>query len=345
MRDRQTGLSGLQARHPWRWAVFSFLGGSCPQWVESMWSLWSDEPLLEVLEKQPWGSTLVPEFSPFWITVPLAVVMGLLGFVSARFFRPESDDGPGLLKKERESAPAIVNGQEEYAQKLVDAGLPLNVQVTLVENKGGSPGLLVQATNLGSVAVESAAVVVTNILRWNGEKFSTSSDIHGSGVTCRVLEIGRVTLQPDEPTNVKLIHSQGHRLELNRQSKHGSEPAYRMTRAGIRQISYRVTGADGRQAEGAVCLRWDGPDNTPSPCDCPQIDTGGVKALSQGDTPGAIASKDWQDLADRFGALGNDVRADWSQFTSEGGSGRFTRNSGVWLETVSCAVDVRCYQN
>lgn len=251
----------------------------------------------------------MPEFSPFWVTVPLALVMTILGYVGIRHSRQS-----GLTQKAItapvDSIDVADDGNFNVPERqvivppVVGEGQPLNVRVVLIENKGGSPGLFVQATNLDSVAVESAAVVVINILCWNGKKFTTSSDIHGSGVTCRALEIGKVTLQPDEPTNVQLIHSQSHRLELNGQSQHGSEPAYRMTRAGIRQISYRVTGADGRQAEGVVCLRWDGPESEPSPCDCPHYQVGERSSEASGSTAAAVTSKDWQDQSDRFSNTG-----------------------------------------
>ena len=52
---------------------------------ELVWSLRYDEPILVVAARQPWGR-LVPEFSAFWITVPLAVLMAFIAFLHRRVF-------------------------------------------------------------------------------------------------------------------------------------------------------------------------------------------------------------------------------------------------------------------
>jgi hypothetical protein len=62
-------------RHPVLATVLSFVVGGLPQWVASVWSLVSSDPLGKVLAKKLGEGVTMPSFSPFWITGPIGILM------------------------------------------------------------------------------------------------------------------------------------------------------------------------------------------------------------------------------------------------------------------------------
>src|SRR5690348_11231215 len=59
-------------RHPLLATGFSLIVGAAPQWVGSVWGLFSSEPLVPLLIRQG-----VPHFSfsAWWITAPIGLLM------------------------------------------------------------------------------------------------------------------------------------------------------------------------------------------------------------------------------------------------------------------------------
>lgn len=146
--------------------------------------------------------------------------------------------------------------EREYAQRLLDQQKPLNVDVQLIENSGGTPGLLVKAVNQNAIAVENAVIVVTDIRWWDehSKQFVTAKEIHEQGTTFRELEIGRTTLHPRSPEQMGFIRAEGNRLELQGRSKDNPQDRHRWQTLGGWQISFQVSGSDGRKIVGARCL-------------------------------------------------------------------------------------------
>ena len=58
---------------PIAWTVFSIAVISFPQWVGSIWSLFKEEPLVPFIVAKT--GLKMPGFSPYWITVPLGILM------------------------------------------------------------------------------------------------------------------------------------------------------------------------------------------------------------------------------------------------------------------------------
>jgi hypothetical protein len=150
----------------------------------------------------------------------------------------------------------------------------LKVSLKFVDNIGGTHGLHVKAVNGEQQPLESVRIVVTDIRRWNDDvkAFVTSGDIYDSGTTFLEMEIGKATLHAGEQTNVGFIRSEGFRVELNGTIRDSSKDHYRITRAGIWQVSLRLDAKDGRSMNAALCFRWEGPDArgvSPTPWDCP----------------------------------------------------------------------------
>ena len=58
-------------KHPVVVTIMSVLVVSLPQWIESVWSIFSSEPLAVVLRR----SIVMPLFSAYWITVPCGLLM------------------------------------------------------------------------------------------------------------------------------------------------------------------------------------------------------------------------------------------------------------------------------
>ena len=54
--------------------ALSFLVIALPQWFESMWSLFYEKPFATVLRNRM-GDTMMPSFSPYWITIPIGLLM------------------------------------------------------------------------------------------------------------------------------------------------------------------------------------------------------------------------------------------------------------------------------
>lgn len=64
----------IPKRHPFKWAVGCFLFGSLPQWVSSIWSLFDERPLADVIRPHLINMS-IPEFSPYWITATVGAAM------------------------------------------------------------------------------------------------------------------------------------------------------------------------------------------------------------------------------------------------------------------------------
>ncbi len=151
----------------------------------------------------------------------------------------------------------------------------LAVRLHLVENAGGTPGLNVKVTSDERDVIEGAQVHITDIRRWSDQlkAFVTSRDIYDSGVVFRPLQFGTVTLHPGETENVGLIRCEGQSVEFNGKMADQGQAHYRIRTPGIWQVSFRVQGADGRNQDGALCLRWEGgrgPGVSATPWDCPK---------------------------------------------------------------------------
>ena len=63
-------------RHPYIWTVIAFLVWDLPQWLGSLWGLFSANPIVKVLsENLRKHATRMPHISAFWVTTPIAFVM------------------------------------------------------------------------------------------------------------------------------------------------------------------------------------------------------------------------------------------------------------------------------
>ena len=64
----------IRRSNPILWTVLSFFVIALPQWFESIWSLFYEKPFATVLRN--WmGDTMMPSFSPYWITIPIGLLM------------------------------------------------------------------------------------------------------------------------------------------------------------------------------------------------------------------------------------------------------------------------------
>ncbi len=163
--------------------------------------------------------------------------------------------------------------QSGDARQLLDQTLPLQVQLSLVTNVGGTPGLLVKAVNIDKDTVQGATVIVTDIRRWDDalHEWVMTSDIYRNGVHFREMEIGTVTLHPGAvgATSVGMVRVENARLEIHGATKDDPQDKHRMHTGGVWRISYCVTGINGRRAIGTLCLSWKGQGTVPEPCACP----------------------------------------------------------------------------
>lgn len=135
----------------------------------------------------------------------------------------------------------------------------LNVRVFLAANgQGGTPGIHIKAENKGAETIESAALIVTNILRWNPDvnKYVTSRDIHDSGVVFPEVQLNKATLHPGEPETFQFIHGGNERVDFAGKT---------IRTAGKWEISYRLSAPDGRSAAGQVYFEWVGGSAAPVP--------------------------------------------------------------------------------
>jgi hypothetical protein len=153
----------------------------------------------------------------------------------------------------------------------------LAVRLYFVENVGGTPGLSVKVSSDESQTMDPVHVTITNILRWSEQhkKFLMSRDIYNGGTEFRALQIGKVTLHPGEVEDVAFIPCEGHRLEFNGNVEGQGHAHYRIQKAGIWQISFRVQAArDGRNQDGVLCLKWNGQESSDPavPWRCPHVE-------------------------------------------------------------------------
>ncbi|MFN2444236.1 MAG: hypothetical protein ABR606_01395 [Vicinamibacterales bacterium] len=183
-----------------------------------------------------------------------------------------SDDEVTHIAKERAREERL---REYQIRGVVDAlfeeAMRLKVDVALKTNTG-TPGLYIEATSRERVAIRDAAFIVTNILLWDEHlrDFVTSRDVHGSSTEFPEIEIGTNMLHPGEPERLAFIRAEGGRMEFSGRTE--SAPSQkRLTKPGIRKISYRIADHGGRSVEGSLCFMWEGPQATvpPAPLDCP----------------------------------------------------------------------------
>lgn len=67
-------LRQFPTRHPWLWTLLSFLVVWFPAWIQSIWGLWSSEPLVPlVLDKL--RKVELPTFSAYWVSIPVGAAM------------------------------------------------------------------------------------------------------------------------------------------------------------------------------------------------------------------------------------------------------------------------------
>lgn len=67
------GILGFPNRHPWIWAGLILMVVGIPEWLSSVWSLFSSEPFAVVLaNKFPFH---LPDWSPYWITASIGSLM------------------------------------------------------------------------------------------------------------------------------------------------------------------------------------------------------------------------------------------------------------------------------
>jgi hypothetical protein len=165
--------------------------------------------------------------------------------------------------------------EREYKEGLLAEEAPLKVQLTWKPNIGSgcTPGMWFQATNRDPATVESAAVFITDIKRWDDSletpAFVATPDIHGGGTTFTEVQIGNATLHRGNAENVGFLRYESHRLDIQGQRQEN----IRMTLPGIRRISYRVQGTNGRKTVGSICFEWKGPQPLgllPTTCECPR---------------------------------------------------------------------------
>lgn len=88
----------LIKKHPWVWSTLSFITLTFPQWFASVWSLFFNQPAFQFLQKR-FGHLTISKFSPYFITIPLGVLM----FVTLILVLKRRDQEGG--KEEVHSAP------------------------------------------------------------------------------------------------------------------------------------------------------------------------------------------------------------------------------------------------
>lgn len=67
-------LRRIAERHPFWSTVFAFVVVSFPEWLSSVWGLFKSEPLAMVVHRRFIAMNL-PQFSPYFITIPIGLVM------------------------------------------------------------------------------------------------------------------------------------------------------------------------------------------------------------------------------------------------------------------------------
>jgi hypothetical protein len=174
-----------------------------------------------------------------------------------------------LLKQQEEQEDAATVLDADALLHLMSTP-PINVAISLVDNKGGTPGVHIKATNRSGEALEQVKIILTNLLLWNEDlgDFTKTREVYNGGTVFNEVQIGNATLYPAQTEGVCLIFHELHQLKI-----HGQGLDYAMRTAGIWQIRLRVLAADGRQQEAAVCVKWDGQEGRSSvflPCECPK---------------------------------------------------------------------------
>lgn len=91
-------------KHPIAWVCLCVGVVSLPQWLSGTWALFSDEPLAKVVARNL--DMMEIPFSPYWITVPL----GLLMFAFAFYWK-----ATGSRKKSTDITPPLSVEYEEHA--------------------------------------------------------------------------------------------------------------------------------------------------------------------------------------------------------------------------------------
>jgi len=67
-------LRDFPTRHPWWWTCICFLVGWLPTWIQSVWGLWSNNPLGPIVVN--WLTKMeIPTFSAYWLTIPSGLAM------------------------------------------------------------------------------------------------------------------------------------------------------------------------------------------------------------------------------------------------------------------------------
>ncbi len=81
-------VSNLAARYPWSSSILVLIFVTGPQWLSAVWSLLSNEPLAYRLAEGL--NVRLPEWSPYWVTVPLG--LGMLLYLG--YLRRKGAQGP-----------------------------------------------------------------------------------------------------------------------------------------------------------------------------------------------------------------------------------------------------------
>lgn len=122
------------AKHPYWWLLITIAIIGFPQWFGSVWGLFNTEAAIPTISK--WlveNHMTLPQFSPYWITVPLGLAMFFWLMYELRLQRSESiivDRGEPLL-----SILALIakNHSQEIpaTPKLIAAELGLDENIVL----------------------------------------------------------------------------------------------------------------------------------------------------------------------------------------------------------------------
>lgn len=172
------------------------------------------------------------------------------------------------------SVALLAEGERGHheARKLLDEAVPLKVDIELVDN-AGTQGLLVKATNLERDLVRDARIILTDILRWDEQlnAFVTTPDIYQNEQEFRAMTLGRITIHPGIAAAQKILAVvfEHERLAVYGSTRRDQQDSYRIMTLGIWQLSYVVSGADGRRATGVACLNWADLRLPPVSWDCP----------------------------------------------------------------------------
>lgn len=78
---------GFRTKYPAVWLFLSFAIISFPQWFQSIWGLFSPEPAFPYMLAYFTSSKTTISVSPYWITVPLGLVMSLWLIIELRLQR------------------------------------------------------------------------------------------------------------------------------------------------------------------------------------------------------------------------------------------------------------------